>query len=57
MRAMWTLLDADERGYRIERRFAEYDLAKVIAALGTVHHPARRFITSFFDGSRNRPIG
>lgn len=51
-RAMWTLLDADDSGYRIERRFAAYDLAAVIAALEAAHHPAKRFVSSFFDGSR-----
>lgn len=54
-RAMWTLLDADESGYRIERRFAAYDVAAVIAEIGAAHHPAERFVTGFFDGSRNQP--
>jgi len=49
-RAMWTLLDADESGYRIERRFAAYDLAEVIAAIEAAHHPSRRFVSAFFDG-------
>ena len=54
-RAMWTLLDADDTGYRIERRFAAYDVAAVIAEIGAAHHPAERFVTGFFDGSRNQP--
>jgi len=48
-RAMWMLLDA---GYRIERRFAAYDVAAVIEALAVAHHPAKRFVSSFFDGSK-----
>lgn len=52
-RAMWTLLDADEAGYRIERRFATYDLAEVIEELAAAHYPSRQLITSFFDGSRS----
>ncbi|CAA9569814.1 MAG: hypothetical protein AVDCRST_MAG87-2301 [uncultured Thermomicrobiales bacterium] len=56
-RAMWTLLDADESSYRIERRFAAYDVAEVIAEIAAAHHPSERFVTSFFDGSRNQPAG
>jgi len=56
-RAMWMLLDADGAGYRIERRFADYDVAEVIAEISAAHHPSRRFVTSFFDGSRNGPTG
>jgi hypothetical protein len=52
MRAMWTLLDADERGYRIERRFVAYDIPAVLRQLAEVHHPAERYIRTFFDGSK-----
>ncbi|HEU0166091.1 MAG TPA: metallophosphoesterase family protein [Thermomicrobiales bacterium] len=38
-RAMWTLLTADESGHTLERRFVEYDVAKVHAALDAAHHP------------------
>ena len=51
-RAMWTLLDADGTGYRIERRFAAYDVAAVIAEIAAAHHPSERFVTNFFDGSK-----
>lgn len=54
-RAMWTLLVADDSGYRIERRFAGYDADDVIARLKAAHYPSLRFVTSFFDGSRNAP--
>lgn len=54
-RAMWVLLEADDAGYRVERRFAGYDPGAVIEALGAAHYPSRRFVTSFFDGSRNPP--
>ncbi len=55
LRAMWTLLEADDSGYRVERRFAGYDPGEVIEALKAAHHPSLRFVTSFFDGSRNAP--
>lgn len=39
-RAMWTLLVADETGYRLERQFATYDAAAVLAHLDAVDPPA-----------------
>lgn len=51
MRAMWTLLDADGDGYRLERRFVEYDRDAMLHRLAAVHHPAEAYIRSFFDGS------
>ncbi len=39
-RAMWTLLDANEVCYTIERRFAKYDIESVASALDREHHPA-----------------
>jgi len=56
-RAMWTLFEADTGGYRIERRFADYDVAAVIEALRAEHHPAVGIVSRFFDGSRNGPTG
>jgi len=47
-RAMWTLLDADHSGYRLERRFVDYDLALVIRNLAAVRHPLRSLISDFF---------
>lgn len=38
-RAMWTLLDADEAGVTLERRFADYDMDAVAMALDSEHHP------------------
>ncbi len=49
-RAMWSLLEADERGYRLERRYAEYDIAAMLAALGDARHPAESFIRGLWDG-------
>jgi len=48
-RAMWTLLDADGDGYRLERRFVEYDTSEVLSALEAVHHPVKAHIRGFFD--------
>jgi predicted phosphodiesterase len=47
-RAMWTLLDADGDGYRLERRFVEYDREQVIRNLAAVHHPLAGMIGGFF---------
>lgn len=52
MRAMWMLLEADESGYRIQRRFVEYDRDAMLHRLAAVHHPAETYIRSFFDGSK-----
>jgi predicted phosphodiesterase len=38
-RAMWTLLEADEEGYRLERRFTGYDTAEVLARLNAISPP------------------
>lgn len=48
-RAMWTLLVADESGYTVERRFADYDPAAVIAALDREHHPSAAWIKTKFS--------
>jgi predicted phosphodiesterase len=43
-RAMWTLLEGDAQGYRLERRYAAYDVARVLAALEAAHQPAAAVI-------------
>lgn len=43
-RAMWTLLTADTGGFTVERRYAEYDMDSVIAALDTEHHPCAEWL-------------
>lgn len=43
-RAMWTLLTADRAGYRLERRFVEYDMDAVIRDLDEVHHPSAAWL-------------
>ena len=47
-RAMWTLLDAHEGGFSIERRFAEYDIEAVTSALDTEHYPSADWLTAKF---------
>lgn len=39
-RALWTLLEADEGGYRLERQFVRYDAAAVLAHLDAIDPPA-----------------
>lgn len=52
LRAMWTLLEGDESGYRVERRLVEYDRDAMLDRLAGVHHPTEAYIRSFFDGSK-----
>jgi len=47
-RAMWTLLEADESGYTIERRYAAYDLAAVRERLTRDQVPARDYLQRYF---------
>ena len=48
-RAMWMLLEADEQGYRLDRRFVEYDREAYLRQVTSVHHPAEAAIGAFFD--------
>lgn len=50
LRASYVLLDADERGYRIEHRRADYDRGAVLAALERARHPATAFVAGFMLG-------
>jgi predicted phosphodiesterase len=47
-RAMWTLLDARETGYTVERRLAAYDLAAVRDRLARDGAPARDYVLRYF---------
>jgi len=38
--AMWTLLEAGERGYRLQRQFARYDAQEVLEQLAAIDPPA-----------------
>ncbi len=38
-RAMWTLLEAGDRGYRLERQFARYDAQEVLEQLAAIDPP------------------
>lgn len=38
-RAMWTLLDANESGYTLERHYAEYDIAAMLEQLEAANYP------------------
>jgi predicted phosphodiesterase len=48
-RAMWTLLEANDDGYSLTRKFAEYDIPAMLAALDESRHPTRAYIRSFWD--------
>ena len=45
-RAMWTLLEADESGYTLERRLTPYNVAGVIQAIDDSHHPQAEWLKS-----------
>jgi len=53
-RAMWTFLDADDDGYRLERRFAAYDQERHLRELDRMRHPAAEAIRAFFEGKAAR---
>lgn len=48
-RAMWTLLIADEAGYRLERQFAAYDAGRMLHELDHVRYPAAANIRRCWD--------
>lgn len=48
-RAMWSLLEADEHGYRLDRRFVEYDREAYLHQVTSVRHPAEAAIGAFFE--------
>jgi diadenosine tetraphosphatase ApaH/serine/threonine PP2A family protein phosphatase len=49
VRAMWTLLEADESGYRLGRHYAEYDIDAMLAAAAAVGHPAIDLLRRTWD--------
>jgi len=49
LRAMWTLLEADERGYRLERQFVAYDSVEMLRRLGMATPPAESTIRTFWE--------
>jgi predicted phosphodiesterase len=57
-RAIYALIDADERGHRLERIFVDYDRDAAIAELERVRHPGRGFVAGHLrapnEGGRNR---
>jgi len=48
-RAMWSLLEADESGYRLDRRFVEYDRETYLRQVAEMRHPAAEAVRAFFD--------
>ncbi len=50
LRAKYAILEADESGYRIARRFVDYDHAAVIDGVRRVRHPAADYIARFMLG-------
>lgn len=50
-RAMWTLLVANENGFTVERRFADYDIGAVTSALDNEHHPSADWLKAKFHQS------
>lgn len=52
LRAKYTLLEANQRGYRLEHRRVEYDREAAIAALERARHPAREYIMRYLRGQQ-----
>jgi putative phosphoesterase len=50
LRATYALLTADHQEYAIRHHYVEYDRQAVIAALDTVRHPGRAFLSKFMRG-------
>jgi predicted phosphodiesterase len=50
VRAMWTLLEANEDGYSLVRKFVRYDIPAMLDALSRVQHPSGAYIRHFWDG-------
>lgn len=48
-RAMWTLLDGDERGYTLVRKYATYDIDAMLDQLAAAKHPTSAYIRSFWE--------
>jgi predicted phosphodiesterase len=55
LRASYVLLNADERGYHIERRRVEYDRAAALAALEASGNPSAPYISEILRGKRLSP--
>lgn len=54
LRASYVLLEADERGYRLEPRRVDYDHEAVIEELQRTRHPGADYIVRFMRG-QNKP--
>lgn len=52
LRAKYTLLQSDTRGYHLEHCRVEYDRAAVIEQLTRVQHPAREYIARYLRGEQ-----
>jgi predicted phosphodiesterase len=52
LRAKYTLLESDARGYRVDHRRVEFDREAVVEQLRRVHHPAQEFIIRHMRGQQ-----
>ena len=52
LQATYALLEADERGYRIQLRRVDYDHEAVIQAIEQSHHPTPSFLIAYMRGER-----
>ncbi|MFN4293450.1 MAG: metallophosphoesterase family protein [Thermoflexales bacterium] len=55
LRASYYMLEADEKGYRLEHRRVDYDRNAVIAQLERMNHPGVRVLSAHFRGERQPP--
>jgi len=52
LRASYVILEADDTGYRLQHRLADYDRQAVIAAAQQVRHPVAGYIARYMLGQR-----
>lgn len=55
LRASYYLLEADDKGYRLENRRVTYDRDAVIAQLQRINHPGIQALSAHFRGERLPP--
>jgi predicted phosphodiesterase len=55
LRASYVILEADEKGYRLEHRRVDYDHEAVITAMQKIKHPAENYVTKYMRGQMQPP--
>jgi len=48
LRAKYAILEADESGYEVIRRYVEFDYERVVEAIKAAHHPSEPWLLKFY---------